>query len=348
MAEYVVNLCFVQNTLNIQHVEKYTHIGKNMKRILITGTAGFIGYHVTRSLLDRGDQVIGLDNLNDYYDVTLKEDRLKQLEPYDNFIFIKGDLTNFDELEAVFQKHQIDIVCNLAAQVGVRNSITDPFAYQKSNIEGFLNIIELSKRHNIDNFVYASSSSVYGNNKKVPFSESDSVDNPISIYAATKKGDELRAHSYSQLFGWNCTGMRFFTVYGPWGRPDMAIFKFTRAILAGEEIELYNFGNMKRDFTYIDDIVQGIVASIDNPMRYEIFNLGNSNTVELEYLVKCLEKELGIATKKKLLPLQAGDMLETFADVSSAREKLGFEPNVGIEEGIKRFVEWYKSYFSAP
>lgn len=315
-----------------------------MINILVTGAAGFIGSHTCRSLLKRGDNVIGFDNLNDYYDVGLKQERLKQLEPYENFIFVKGDLTDFDDLEAVFQKHQIDVVCNLAAQVGVRNSITDPFAYQKSNIEGFLNIIELSKRHNIGNFVYASSSSVYGNNKKVPFSESDSVDNPISIYAATKKADELMAHSYSHLFGLNCTGLRFFTVYGPWGRPDMAIFKFTRAILAGEEIELYNFGNMKRDFTYIDDIVQGIVASIDTPMRYEIFNLGNSNTVELEYLVKCLEKELGITAKKKLLPLQAGDMLETYADVSSAREKLGFEPKVGIEEGIKRFVEWYGSY----
>lgn len=315
-----------------------------MKNILVTGAAGFIGYHTCRSLLERGDLVIGLDNLNDYYDVTLKQNRLKQLEPYDNFIFVKGDLTDFNGIEAVFQKYQIDVVCNLAAQVGVRNSIIDPFVYQKSNIEGFLNIIELSKRHNITNFVYASSSSVYGNNKKVPFSESDSVDNPISIYAATKKTDELIAHSYSHLFRLNCTGLRFFTVYGPCGRPDMAIFKFTRAILAGEEIELYNFGNMKRDFTYIDDIVQGIVASIDTPMRYEIFNLGNSNTVELEYLVKCLEKELDITAKKKLLPLQAGDMLETFADISSAREKLGFKPKVGIEEGIRRFVEWYMVY----
>ena len=316
-----------------------------MKTILVTGAAGFIGYHTCRSLLERGDNVIGFDNLNDYYDVALKQERLKQLEPYENFIFVKGDLTDFDDLEAVFQKYQIDVVCNLAAQVGVRNSIIDPFAYQKSNVQGFLNIIELSKRHNIDNFVYASSSSVYGNNKKVPFSESDSVDNPISIYAATKKAGELIAHSYSHLFGLNCTGLRFFTVYGPWGRPDMATFKFTRAILAGDEIELYNFGNMKRDFTYIDDIVHGIVASIDNPMLYEIFNLGNSNTVELEYLVKCLEKELGITAKKKLLPLQAGDMLETYADVSSAREKLGFEPKVGIEEGIRRFVDWYRSYY---
>jgi len=190
--------------------------------------------------------------------------------------------------------------------------------------------------------VYASSSSVYGNNKKVPFSESDSVDNPISVYAVTKKADELMAHSYSHLFGLNCTGLRFFTVYGPWGCPDMAIFKFTRAILAGEPIELYNFGNMKRDFTYIDDIVMGIVASIDTPMHYEIFNLGNSNTVELEYLVKCLEKELGITAKKNLLPLQAGYMLETYADVSYAREKLGFEPKVEIEDGIRMFVEWYR------
>jgi UDP-glucuronate 4-epimerase len=315
-----------------------------MKVILVTGSAGFIGYHTARSLLERGDRVIGLDNLNDYYDISLKQARLKQLEPYGNFTFIKEDLTDFEELEVVFQKNQIDVVCNIAAQVGVRNSIIDPFAYQKSNIEGFLNIIELSKRNNISNFVYASSSSVYGNNKKVPFSESDPVDNPISIYAATKKADELIAHSYSHLFGLNCTGLRFFTVYGPWGRPDMAIFKFTRAILEGEEIELYNFGNMKRDFTYIDDIVKGIVASIDTPMLYEIFNLGNSNTVNLDYLVKCLEKELGIAAKKKLLPLQAGDMLETFADISYAREKLGFEPKVGIEEGIRRFVEWYRLY----
>lgn len=316
-----------------------------MKVILVTGSAGFIGYHTARSLLERGDRVIGLDNLNDYYDISLKQARLKQLEPYGNFTFIKEDLTDFEELEDVFQKNQIDVVCNIAAQVGVRNSIIDPFAYQKSNIEGFLNIIELSKRNNISNFVYASSSSVYGNNKKVPFSESDPVDNPISIYAATKKADELIAHSYSHLFGLNCTGLRFFTVYGPWGRPDMAIFKFTRAILAGKEIELYNFGNMKRDFTYIDDIVQGVVASIDTPMRYEIFNLGNSNTVELEYLIKCLENELGIVAKKKLLPLQAGDMLETFADISYAREKLGFEPKVGIEEGIRRFVEWYRLYY---
>lgn len=316
-----------------------------MKCILITGAAGFIGFHITRSLLDRGDQVIGLDNLNDYYDVALKEDRLKQLERYENFTFIKGDLTDFDEIEAIFKKNQIDVACNLAAQVGVRNSIINPFVYQKSNVEGFLNIIELSKRHNIDNFVYASSSSVYGNNKKVPFSESDPVDNPISLYAATKKADELIAHSYSHLFGLNCTGLRFFTVYGPWGRPDMAIFKFTRAIIEGDEIELYNFGNMKRDFTYIDDVVQGIVASIDTPMRYEIFNLGNSNTVELEYLVKCLEKELGITAKKKLLPLQAGDMLETYADISSANDKFGFEPKVGIDEGIRKFVEWYRLHY---
>lgn len=316
-----------------------------MKCILITGAAGFIGFHITRSLLDRGDQVIGLDNLNDYYDVALKEDRLKQLERYENFTFIKGDLTDFDEIEAIFKKNQIDVACNLAAQVGVRNSIINPFVYQKSNVEGFLNIIELSKRHNIDNFVYASSSSVYGNNKKVPFSESDPVDNPISLYAATKKADELIAHSYSHLFGLNCTGLRFFTVYGPWGRPDMAIFKFTRAIIEGDEIELYNFGNMKRDFTYIDDVVHGIVASIDTPMRYEIFNLGNSNTVELEYLVKCLEKELGITAKKKLLPLQAGDMLETYADISSANDKFGFEPKVGIDEGIRKFVEWYRLHY---
>lgn len=316
-----------------------------MKNILVTGAAGFIGYHTCHSLLERGDFIIGLDNLNDYYDVALKQERLKQLEPYGNFTFVKGDLTDFGVLEAVFQKYKIDFVCNLAAQVGVRNSIIDPFAYQKSNIEGFLKIIELSKRYNITNFVYASSSSVYGNNKRVPFSESDSVDNPISIYAATKKAGELIAHSYSHLFGLNCIGLRFFTVYGPWGRPDMATFKFTRAIIAGEKIELYNFGNMKRDFTYIDDIVQGIVASIDTPIRYEIFNLGNSNTIELDYLVKCLEKELGITAKKKLLPLQAGDMLETFADVSSAREKLGFEPKVGIEEGIRRFVDWYRLYY---
>jgi len=316
-----------------------------MKCILITGAAGFIGYHVTRSLLDRGDQVIGLDNLNDYYDITLKEDRLKQLEPNDNFTFIKGDLINFKELEAVFQKYQIDVVCNLAAQVGVRNSIIDPFAYQKSNIEGFLNIIELSKRYNVSNFVYASSSSIYGNNKKIPFSESDSVDKPISMYAATKKSNELIAHSYSHLFRLNCIGLRFFTVYGPWGRPDMAIFKFTCAISNGESIEVYNYGKMKRDFTYIDDIVQGVLVSIDNPMRYDIFNIGNSNTVELKYLIECIERELGVTAKKKLMPLQPGDVLDTFADISHAKDKLGFEPKVGIEKGIKKFVEWYKSYF---
>lgn len=316
-----------------------------MKCILITGAAGFIGYHVTRSLLDRGDQVIGLDNLNDYYDVTLKEDRLKQFERYDNFTFIKGDITDFDGLESIFKKYQIDVVCNLAAQVGVRYSISNPFAYQKSNIEGFLNIIELSKRYNVANFVYASSSSVYGNNKKIPFSESDSVDNPISMYAATKKSNELIAHSYSHLFRLNCTGLRFFTVYGPWGRPDMAIFKFTRAISNGEPIEVYNYGKMKRDFTYIDDIVQGVLASIDTPIHYDIFNIGNSNPVELKYLIECIEKELEVTAKKKLMPLQPGDVLDTFADISHAKDKFGFEPKIGIEEGIKRFVEWYKSYF---
>jgi UDP-glucuronate 4-epimerase len=237
------------------------------------------------------------------------------------------------------------VVCNMAAQAGVRYSLVNPFAYQSSNLEGFLNIIHLSQEHQVENFVYASSSSVYGNNKKVPFSVQDRVDNPISLYAATKKANELVAHTYSHLYGLPCSGLRFFTVYGPWGRPDMALFIFTKAITKNQPIEVYNFGKMRRDFTYIDDIVLGVLASMDRPVPYAIYNLGNSRAVDLLYFIECIEKELGKKAEKKMLPIQPGDVVETYADISESERDLGFQPTTRIEEGIASFISWYRSFY---
>jgi len=316
-----------------------------LKTYLVTGAAGFIGFHVSRALLERGDRVLGLDNLNDYYDVSLKEARLRLLQDNEHFTFYKEDLANREALTQIFGKNRIQVVCNMAAQAGVRYSLVNPFAYQSSNLEGFLNIIHLSQEHQVENFVYASSSSVYGNNKKVPFSVQDRVDNPISLYAATKKANELVAHTYSHLYSLPCSGLRFFTVYGPWGRPDMALFIFTKAITENQPIEVYNFGKMRRDFTYIDDIVQGVLASMDRPVSYAIYNLGNSRAVDLLYFIECIEKELGKKAEKKMLPMQPGDVVETYADISESERDLGFQPTTRIEEGIARFISWYRSFY---
>ena len=316
-----------------------------MKTYLVTGAAGFIGFHVSRALLERGDRVLGLDNLNDYYDVSLKEARLHLLQDYESFTFYKEDLANREGLTKVFEQNKIQLVCNMAAQAGVRYSLENPFAYERSNLEGFLNIIHLSQEHKVENFVYASSSSVYGANKKVPFSVQDRVDNPISLYAATKKANELVAHTYSHLYSLPCSGLRLFTVYGPWGRPDMALFIFTKAITKNQPIEVYNFGKMKRDFTYIDDIVHGVLASMDRPVPYAVYNLGNSRAVDLLYFIECIEKELGKKAEKKMLPMQPGDVVETYADISESERDLGFQPATRIEEGIASFINWYKSYY---
>jgi len=315
------------------------------RKTLVTGAAGFIGFHVARSLLERGQEVIGIDNLNPYYDVSLKRGRLELITSNPLFTFYHGDINDLDTLETIFADHPIDRICNLAAQAGVRYSIQNPFVYEESNLKGFLNLLELARHYPVRNFVFASSSSVYGNNRKLPFSIEDNVDTPISLYAATKKANELMAHAYSHLFGIPLTGLRYFTVYGPWGRPDMALFLFTEAIINGRPIEIYNFGRMKRDFTYIDDIVDGTIAALDNPFKYEIFNLGNSKSVELMKLIEIIEEELGIVAKKKFLPLQPGDVPETYADIEKTKRLLGFNPKTSIRSGIRRFLSWYRGYY---
>lgn len=314
-------------------------------KTLVTGAAGFIGFHVARSLLERGQEVIGIDNLNPYYDVSLKRGRLELITSNPLFTFYHADINNLATLETIFADHPIDRICNLAAQAGVRYSIQNPFVYEESNLKGFLNLLELARHYPVRNFVFASSSSVYGNNRKLPFSIEDNVDTPISLYAATKKANELMAHAYSHLFDIPLTGLRYFTVYGPWGRPDMALFLFTEAIINGRPIEIYNFGKMKRDFTYIDDIVDGTIAALDNPFKYEIFNLGNSKTVELMKLIEIIEEELGIVAKKKFLPLQPGDVPETYADIEKTKRLLGFNPKTSIRSGIRRFLSWYRGYY---
>ena len=311
---------------------------------LVTGAAGFIGFHVAKSLLKDDVKVIGIDNLNPYYDVSLKNARLEQLTTQHNFTFYHKDIKDLDALKNIFSSHKIERICNLAAQAGVRYSMEDPFVYQESNIKGFLNLLEMARQHPVDNFVYASSSSVYGNNKELPFRVEDNVDTPISLYAATKKSNELMAYTYSHLFNIPLTGLRYFTVYGPWGRPDMALFLFTSAMLKGRTIDIYNFGKMKRDFTYIDDIVNGTISSLDNPFKYEIFNLGNSKTVELMELIKIIEEELGINAKKNFLPLQPGDVPETYADIDKAKSMLGYNPKTSISSGVKKFIAWYREY----
>lgn len=313
--------------------------------ILVTGSAGFIGFHAVKKLLDRGDHVIGIDNFNDYYDPQLKEDRNKILEKYRNFKLYRIDFSDYKKLEQVFKKEKINKICHLGAQAGVRYSITHPFVYEETNLKGTLNLLEMARNYKIKDFIFASSSSVYGNNKKIPFSETDPVDTPISLYAATKKADELMAYTYHHLYGLNCTGLRFFTVYGPWGRPDMALFKFTRLIEQNKPIKIFNNGKHSRDFTYIDDIVQGVISALDKAHAYEIINLGNNRPTDLLYFVKLIEKELGKKAKRKMLPLQAGDVEKTYADIKKAKKFLKFQPKTKIEDGVKKFINWYSKYY---
>lgn len=347
-------------------------------KILITGTAGFIGYHLALKLLERGDEVVGLDNVNDYYDPGLKYNRLKQtgilpeaIQPgrkvqstyYSNYRFIQMDLENQNDLMRLFREEGFDRVCHLAAQAGVRYSLTHPHAYVDSNLVGFMNILEASRHHHIKHLAYASSSSVYGMNESMPFSTHDNVDHPVSLYAATKKSNELMAHTYSHLYELPATGLRFFTVYGPWGRPDMALFKFTKAILDDQPIHVYNNGEMQRDFTYIDDIVEGVTRVIDqapapNPnwsgvdpdpssskAPYKIYNIGNNNPVHLMDFIHAIEKEVGREAKKVYMPMQPGDVPKTWADVSDLMENFGYKPATDIQDGVSRFVQWYRDYY---
>jgi len=332
-------------------------------KILVTGAAGFIGSHLAKYLLNRGDEVVGLDNLNDYYDVSLKQARLKKLETQAGFRFIKMDLADRQGIAELFTQEKFEKVVNLAAQAGVRYSIVNPYAYIDSNIQGFINILEGCRHNDVKHLVYASSSSVYGANTSMPFSVHDNIDHPLSLYAASKKSNELMAHTYSHLYRLPTTGLRFFTVYGPWGRPDMAMFLFAKAILAGEPIQVFNYGKMKRDFTYIDDIVEGVVRTMDhtatiNPewsgeqpdpgtsaAPYRLYNIGNNNPVELMYLIEVLEKTLGKTAEKQMMPIQPGDVPETYADVEALVADVGFKPATSIEDGVARFVEWYREYF---
>ena len=328
---------------------------------MITGAAGFIGSTLAKRLLARGDMVTGVDNLNDYYDVSLKEARLVRLTSSSHFSFIKADIADRDVMSALFSGNAFDSVVNLAAQAGVRYSIENPAAYIDANLVGFGNILEGCRHNGIGHLVYASSSSVYGSNTKLPFSEKDNVDHPISLYAASKKANELMAHAYAHLYGLPATGLRFFTVYGPWGRPDMALFKFTKGILEGQPIPVYNRGQMVRDFTYVDDIVEGVIRVLDQPPAkgggasepdrsasapWRIYNIGNSAQVQLMDYIQALEKALGRKATLELLPMQDGDVPATEADVSALESDFGYRPQVGVEEGIKRFVEWYRSYYS--
>jgi UDP-glucuronate 4-epimerase len=314
-------------------------------KVLLTGAAGFIGMHVSKLLLARGDDVVGIDNLNDYYDPQLKRDRLAQLP---GLRFIKMDIADRRSIEELFENEGFEAVINLAAQPGVRYSLENPHAYVEANIVGFTNILEGCRHHRVGHLVYASSSSVYGGNTKLPYSERDSVDHPVSLYAATKKANELMAHTYSHLFGIPTTGLRFFTVYGPWGRPDMALFRFTRAMLEGEPIDVYNRGRLTRDFTYIDDIAEGVVRVLDLPSGYRVFNIGNHDPVRLLDYIEAIEDALGIKARKNLLPMQQGDVLDTFADVSALEAWTGFRPRTPVKEGVRRFVEWYREYYKIP
>jgi UDP-glucuronate 4-epimerase len=332
-------------------------------KILVTGTAGFIGFHVARRLLDRGDEVIGLDNVNDYYGVRIKHARMAQLEGRPGFHFLKMSLGDREGIAGVFRDVQPERVIHLAAQAGVRYSLTNPHAYIDSNLVGFINILEGCRHNAVQHLAYASSSSVYGANTQMPFSVHHNVDHPVSLYAATKKANELMAHTYSHLYRLPTTGLRFFTVYGPWGRPDMALFLFTKAILAGQPIDVFNDGRMRRDFTYIDDIVEGVIRVCDqiaapNPewqsdhpdpgtskAPYRLYNIGNNNPVELMYLISVLEECLGKTAEKNFLPLQPGDVPGTFADIDALQSAIGFRPSTSIEVGVERFVHWYRQYF---
>ena len=330
---------------------------------MVTGAAGFIGLHLSLALLNRGDSVTGIDNLNDYYDVDLKRARLAMLEKHDNFRSVKGGIENRELVENVFREGGFDVVVNLAAQAGVRYSLRNPYSYIDSNIVGFTNILEGCRHNHVQHLVFASSSSIYGTNAKVPFSVRDNVDHPVSLYAASKKANELMAHAYAHLYGLPCTGIRFFTVYGPWGRPDMAYFSFTKAILEGKPIDVYNYGDMKRDFTYIDDIVEGVVRIMDkvpqpNPSwdrnnpdpgssyaPYKLYNIGNNNPVSLTRFIEILEENLGKKALRNMLPMQPGDVPITYADVDDLIKDVDFKPATLIEAGIKKFVEWYRSYY---
>ncbi|WP_353661509.1 NAD-dependent epimerase [Hydrogenimonas sp. SS33] len=349
-------------------------------KILVTGTAGFIGFHLAVRLLERGDEVVGIDNINDYYDVRVKYGRLKETgiegdetieyakpvksTKYEKYTFIKLNLEDRAAVEELFEKERFDAVCNLAAQAGVRYSLTNPHAYIDSNIVGFVNLLEACRHTGVKHLAYASSSSVYGLNETMPFSVHDNVDHPISLYAASKKSNELMAHTYSHLYNLPTTGLRFFTVYGPWGRPDMALFLFTKAILEDRPIDVFNYGKMQRDFTYIDDIAEGVVRVIDHPPKgnpgwsgkhpdpgsskapYKIYNIGNNNPVELMDFIEAIEKALGKKAKKNLLPIQPGDVPATYADVSDLIEDLGYKPATSIEEGIENFVAWYRKFYN--
>jgi len=328
-----------------------------MKTVLVTGAAGFIGFHVSQALLHQGHTVIGVDNLNDYYDVSLKQARLEQLINHNGFTFHRLDLADRYRTATLFAQQPIHQVIHLAAQPGVRYSLENPHAYVNSNLVAFMNILEGCRHSRIEHLVYASSSSVYGANKELPFSTEHNVDYPVSLYAATKKSNELMAHTYSHLYDIPTTGLRFFTVYGPWGRPDMAMFKFTKAILEGRPIQVYNHGQMQRDFTYIDDIVEGVLKVLDqvpqaetsaSPARapYQIYNIGNNRSVSLLHFIEVLEAALGIKAQKQLLPMQPGDVPATYADITDIAQ-LGFQPKTSIEVGIPRFVAWYKRYYSA-
>ena len=316
-----------------------------MGNILITGSAGFIGMHLCKKLLEKGNKIIGIDNMNDYYDPTLKEMRLNKLKDFNNFSFIKEDITNQEALTKIFKKFTPKKVVNLAAQAGVRYSIENPDAYISSNVAGFMNVIELCREFKVDRLIYASSSSVYGNNHKIPFSENDRLDNPISIYAVTKISNELMAKTYSSLFGLNTTGLRFFSVYGPWGRPDMAISIFTKKIINDETITVYNNGEMERDFTYIDDVVNGMTSSLHQSKKFEIFNLGNNRTYNLLSMVNIIEKYLGKKAQIKFEDIQLGDVKATYANIDKAKMELSYIPKISLEEGISKFIDWYKKIY---
>lgn len=328
-----------------------------METILVTGSIGFIGFHLTQRLLNEGFAIIGIDNINDYYDVSLKLARLEILKRQDKFQFYQLDLSDRQGIKDLFSNQQIDIVVNLAAQAGVRYSLENPYAYVDSNLVGFVNILEGCRHYHIKHLVYASSSSVYGVNQKIPFSTKDNVDHPISLYAATKKANELMAHTYSHLYNLPTTGLRFFTVYGPWGRPDMSYFIFTEKILAGKPIPIFNYGKMQRDFTYIDDIVEGIVRvihQIPHPQStehsvsqapYALYNIGNNQPVELIDFISAIEKSLGITAKKELLPMQPGDVPITYADVDDLFQAVGFKPSTPLEQGISEFINWYRDFY---
>ncbi|WP_116812543.1 NAD-dependent epimerase [Steroidobacter cummioxidans] len=332
-------------------------------KLLLTGAAGFIGFHTSQILLARGDEVVGLDNLNDYYDVSLKQARLEILQKFPNFRFVKMDVADREGMAALFKQEKFQRVIHLAAQAGVRYSIQNPLAYIDSNVVGFANILEGCRHNGVEHLVYASTSSVYGANTKMPFSVHQNVDHPLSFYAATKKANELMAHTYAHLYQLPVTGLRFFTVYGPWGRPDMALFLFTKNILADKPIDVFNYGNHRRDFTYVDDIAQGVVRAMDRPAQpnqdwsgdepdpatskgpYRLYNIGNNSPVELMRYIECIEQNLGKKAQKNLLPLQAGDVPDTSADVEDLVRDVGYKPATPVEEGVRRFIEWYVGYY---